>query len=213
MVLTKPIIPRKFYWFGTADSTVRPNTFSKPIIITKFESVMNSALCKTLGKKFSERWWWRPCLIGYDAVYMVLVCRYQCLGGAWSLHFEGSRIHSGSRNRVVSIETMLRAGRSGVLIPAEARDFYLLQNVQTGSQDHPASTPSGTGVLPGDGGRGLQLTAHLHLVTRSRMSGATPLLPLSAFMVWTGKTLFHLPLRYVCTRFNTCKNTVACSSF
>ena len=31
---------------------------------------------------------------------------------------------------------------------------------------------------------GLKLTTHLNLVPRLRISGATPLLPLSAFMVW-----------------------------
>jgi hypothetical protein len=35
----------------------------------------------------------------------------------------------------------------------------------------------------------MKLTAHLHLVPRLRMSGAIPVLPLYAFMVWTGKTL------------------------
>jgi len=36
---------------------------------------------------------------------------------------------------------------------------------------------------------GVKLTAHLHLVPRLRMSGAVPLLPLHAFMVWTRITL------------------------
>ena len=35
----------------------------------------------------------------------------------------------------------------------------------------------------------MKLTADLHLVPRLRMSGAVPVLPLYAFMVWTGKTL------------------------
>jgi len=41
-------------------------------------------------------------------------------------------------------------------------------------------------------------TAHLHLVLKLQMSGATPLLPLHAFMVWTAITkllfLFYIRL-------------------
>jgi len=40
----------------------------------------------------------------------------------------------------------------------------------------------------------MKLTIHVHLVTKLRMSGAVPLLPLHAFMVWTGK--FYLYLYY-----------------
>ena len=43
-----------------------------------------------------------------------------------------------------------------------------------------------------------QGTAHLHLVLKLQMSGATPLLPLHAFMVWTAITkllfLFYIRL-------------------
>jgi len=35
----------------------------------------------------------------------------------------------------------------------------------------------------------LKLTTHLQLVPRLRMSGAIPLFPLYAFMVWTAKNL------------------------
>jgi hypothetical protein len=33
----------------------------------------------------------------------------------------------------------------------------------------------------------MYLTTRLHLVSRLRMSGVTPLLPLYAFMAWTGE--------------------------
>ena len=46
-----------------------------------------------------------------------------------------------------SIATRLRAGRSGVRIPAEARDFSPLQNVGSGSGAHTASYSLGTSVL------------------------------------------------------------------
>jgi hypothetical protein len=38
----------------------------------------------------------------------------------------------------------LRAGRSGIRSPEGARDFSLLQNVQTGNGAHPASYSVGT---------------------------------------------------------------------
>jgi hypothetical protein len=58
----------------------------------------------------------------------------------------------------------------GVRFPAEARDFHLLHNVQTGAGAHPAFSPMCTGVLfAGESGRGLKVTTHLHLVPRSRM--------------------------------------------
>jgi hypothetical protein len=60
-----------------------------------------------------------------------------------------------TRDRVssVGIVSRLRSGRSGVGIPVGARDFYLLQNVQTYSV--------GTGVLSlGYSGRGVKLTTH-----------------------------------------------------
>jgi len=44
-----------------------------------------------------------------------------------------------SHLRTVRTETKLQAGQSGVRIPAQARDFSLLQNVQTGYGPHPAS--------------------------------------------------------------------------
>jgi hypothetical protein len=48
----------------------------------------------------------------------------------------------------------------------------------------------GIGVLSWETrGWGEKLATHLHLLLRLRMSGYILLLPLHAFMVWTGKTL------------------------
>ena len=52
-----------------------------------------------------------------------------------------------SRDSVVVIVTRLRAGQSAVRTPAGARDFSLLENVQTGSEVHQASYSMDTGVL------------------------------------------------------------------
>ena len=79
----------------------------------------------------------------------------------------------------------LRAGRSSVRTPSEARNFSLLQNISTGSVAHPASYWIDTWVLSWVMGRGVKLTTHLQLVLRWRLSGAIPLLPQDAFIAWT----------------------------
>jgi len=45
------------------------------------------------------------------------------------------------------------------------------------------------GSFLGVHGWGMKLTTHLHLLPTIRMSKAVPLLPIYAFMAWTGKTL------------------------
>jgi hypothetical protein len=53
-----------------------------------------------------------------------------------------------------------------------------LRNVQNSSAAHQGSYSMGTSVLfQGYSGRSVKLTTHLHLVSRSRMSTAIPLLP------------------------------------
>jgi hypothetical protein len=60
--------------------------------------------------------------------------------------FRGSQRSVRSRDRIVCTVPRLRAGRSGFQMPAEARDFSLLQNVKTCFGDHPASYLMGAGV-------------------------------------------------------------------
>ena len=76
---------------------------------------------------------------------------------------------------MAAIATTLRAGWCGIQIPVGAGDSSLRQNVQTGR-----------GVL--SQGRGVNLTSHLKLVPRLRISGAILLLLLQALVAWTGKT-------------------------
>jgi hypothetical protein len=65
--------------------------------------------------------------------------------------------------------------------------FFFLQNVQTGSAVHPTSYSMSTRVLSREKG-----DVHVYLVPRLRISGGIPLLPLYAFMAWTG-TNFTFP--------------------
>jgi hypothetical protein len=74
---------------------------------------------------------------------------------------------------------------SGVLFPSGAGNLSLLHSVQTGSGFHPASYPEDTGgFFPGLKRPGMKLTAHLHLVPRSRKRGAVPPLAQYVFMAW-----------------------------
>ena len=79
--------------------------------------------------------------------------------------------------------TRLRAGRSGVRILVEARDFSLLRNVPIGSGDRPASYSMGIGVLfrrvkrPGRG------------VNHSPASEWSHTSTIYAFKAWKGKIL------------------------
>jgi hypothetical protein len=87
-----------------------------------------------------------------------------------------------SLSNVVGIATTLRAGCSGVRISVEARDFFFSKTSSHLFNGHRSPFPGG------QCDRHLKLTAYLHLVSKLRMSGAIPLLPLYACMVSAGKT-------------------------
>jgi hypothetical protein len=74
----------------------------------------------------------------------------------------------------------------GVRVPARAENFSLYHRVQNGSGAHWASYPMGTtGSFPG--GKAavcVKLTTHFHIVPRSIMRGAIPLLPQYYFVAW-----------------------------
>jgi hypothetical protein len=93
----------------------------------------------------------------------------------------------------VSTVTRLGARRSGVQVPESAAYSCILQNVHTCCRLHPASYSMGTVVLLREySGRSVKFTTHLHLEPRSRISAATPLLILYAFMACTRATTFTL---------------------
>jgi hypothetical protein len=80
-------------------------------------------------------------------------------------------------------------------IPVGTRDFSLYQHAHTGSGRRPqAPIHRVLEFFPGDSGRGVKLTNHLHLMPRLRMSGAIPLLVLYAFKACAEKTLPFLPV-------------------
>jgi hypothetical protein len=92
---------------------------------------------------------------------------------------------------VQCLATCWTTGRSRFDHRQRHRIFSILC-VQTGSGDHPASCPMGTGgPFPGlKGGRDVTLTTHPHLVPRSWMSRSLLPLPPSAFMACSGTALF-----------------------
>jgi hypothetical protein len=82
----------------------------------------------------------------------------------------------------------------GVRSPAGAKDFSFILCVQTGSGVHPASCPTGTGVLSlgVKRGRGVNLAIHPHLVPRSWMSRSYTSSPPSASMACSGTALLFI---------------------
>jgi hypothetical protein len=79
----------------------------------------------------------------------------------------------------------------GVRSPAGAKDFSSNLCVQTGSEAHPDSCTMGTGgpFAGAKRARGVTLTAHSHLLPRSRVSRSYRSSPPSATMACSGTVL------------------------
>ena len=76
------------------------------------------------------------------------------------------------------------------------RDFYLLQDVQPGSEAQSASCSMGIwAVSRGQSSWDVNFTTQIHLASRLRMSGAVLLFAPHAFTAWTGTDL----LLYFCS--------------
>jgi hypothetical protein len=97
-------------------------------------------------------------MVSYDTVTLhsmgIVTQRHRLhlLNNIFSLHILHYRLPNlGGRDSVVIIVTRVRAGRSGVRIPAGTRDFSLLRNVQTGFGAHSPfySMGTGPGFFPG----------------------------------------------------------------
>ena len=96
--------------------------------------------------------------------------------------------------------TGLRDGRSRVRIVTGPTRSSLLQNVQTGSEAHPASHSKDTEVISrGQSGLGMTFIARLHLQPKVRMSGAVPVRRLHAFKASTGGKLYFYLLNHFTT--------------
>jgi len=99
----------------------------------------------------------------------------------------------------VSTVTWIQAGRSGVQILRAARELALLQKNQTSSNARPASKSMKTKAFflavkwQGED----SLTTHIPLGPSLKISGAIPLLNLSASMAHIGTTLFHITPTYI----------------
>jgi hypothetical protein len=94
--------------------------------------------------------------------------------------------HAGTQYRswssTVIIVTTLQSGWSGFRILVGARDFSLLQNIQTGPEAELYGYGYGYPFL-GIKQPGRKVNHSFHPVPRLKMSGATSLLPIYTFMV------------------------------
>ena len=81
--------------------------------------------------------------------------------------------------------------------------FLFFKNLQTGLETHPACRQV---FARRKSDQGMDLTVHLHLVSKFRISGAISLLSLYALMALTAKTLnftFVERQSYPCVRYTT----------
>jgi hypothetical protein len=86
---------------------------------------------------------------------------------------------------------MLGAARSGVRIPAGARNLSFFAEHLHLLWGPPSLLFKGhLGYLPGKSDLCLKFIIQLDLALKFRMSGAVPLPPLYVFMAWTEKTFF-----------------------
>lgn len=91
-----------------------------------------------------------------------------------------------SLDNVISTVTKIWTRQSRVQFPARAKNFSLLQNIQSGSGTHPASHSMGivSSSPRSKSSQSVKLTTHIHPLPRL-ISGVTPLLQLHAFMTCT----------------------------
>jgi hypothetical protein len=84
-------------------------------------------------------------------------------------------ILGGKKGGIYDISTSLKVHKPRNRGLINSRDFFLLKNISTDSQAVPASYLVGQGTLPWEKSNlGVKLITNLHLVPRSRMSGAIP---------------------------------------
>ena len=100
---------------------------------------------------------------------------YNTCGGSWGI--------------VVGTVSSIWAESTQYRIPACVKTFIFIRGFRTGSAAHALSHSVGTRFLSlQQSGQNVNLTSHLHLVPRLRMSRTVNLLPLYALESWTGRT-------------------------
>jgi hypothetical protein len=128
------------------------------------------------------------------------VCDYACVWKILRLRILNSSIwyilthFFRSRDHVRGTATTPHAAPTGIHILEGERDYYLLQNFQTGFGVRPLSYAVVTGVLSHGikAARDVTFTTYIHLMPRLRKSGAIPLFPLHTLIAWTGTSSHYL---------------------
>jgi hypothetical protein len=138
------------------------------------DTLSRNVLCTTA--KFTNGLW-QSCVIS-NTVWTI---NYQRFGRAHGLHVRGSRINVSNTN--------LGYGPDDLVFESRQRQQVLLFSKTSRPALGTTQPPSKRAprYFPGINWPGHEV-GHLHLVLTLRLSGAIPLLPLHAFMTWTGAT-------------------------
>jgi len=94
--------------------------------------------------------------------------------------------YTGSYDNIIVIVTRLWVGQCSIPFAVAARDFSLIQNIQSSSGLHVVSYSLSTGTSFPRGEAGYEADHAFCVQPTLRMSGAIPLLPICAFMACTG---------------------------
>jgi hypothetical protein len=112
----------------------------------------------------------------------------------------------GIRDKLAGVETKLRNGTSEVRIPAQKINLFSSSKCPECLQGFPSLLCSGYGgtTRAVEWTEGWELTTHLHLMTRLRITGVIPLLPQCVFMVWVGTDVLFTQQEFVHLRKYFC---------
>jgi len=161
-------------------------------VVNLTETLRNNLLCKSVVAICS------CCIIPHFARRIHALCHFPnpLMIPTDTVHFFFNAVSHLSHSNASTCLQMMR-WNYGVRIPIGARNFSF--SITSRPRLGPTQRPFlwVLGFVSGVSGLGVELATELRLVPRLRMSGASPLLPLFAYMAWTGKFYLLIPKRSV----------------
>jgi hypothetical protein len=174
---------RQYYLFQTI--------VIKHLMQCEIHRPLHIAFFDTLLFHYDEHWWGWPSVhkvsVSILAISSTGLTACSHLPKPHSQNFVNVKYKRKSRDSSVGIALGYGLDDRGsrVRFPAGAGNFSLHHRVQNGSGAYPASYPMGTrGSFPGESGRGVKLTTHLHLLPRSKNERSYTSIPHCTFMAW-----------------------------